>query len=408
MNNISDGLGNCPCSGCGGCIAVCPMSAIEYKLNNNGFLEATVNNALCINCTKCKNVCIRFQNKKCLGINLKKGDLYAARSRHKLTIKTCTSGGIAYEIARYGFDNGYKVIGVIYNYDKNAAETIVAKNKEDISRFKGSKYLQSITIPCYKNVIEQAKKDGREKYIIFGTPCQIAGIKMAFKENRLKNELITIDLFCHGVPSYLVWNKYLQWLQYKHKIENITEINFRSKVIGWHDFTMSIKDGDKCYSRSSEYDLFYKVFFDNILLNSACRKCVVRKEVSMADLRLGDFWGKRYQDNQEGLSAVLVLSEEGKFLLNKLVDNSLIEIIEKISVDECTSNQSVNDYKYDDIHYKAISSLKSSTNLEYDINSYRKLLPIKYQIRINLKEMTAYLPDYFRAVLRRWYRKRFK
>lgn len=405
MNNISDGRGNSPCTGCGACVAICPTSAIKCELNDDGFLESTVNNTLCINCEKCKKVCLKYLNKESIGVCLQQGVLYAAKSRSEKVVKSCTSGGIAYEIAKYGMSNGYKVIGVIYNYDTNSAETIVAKTEEDIQKFKGSKYLQSITTACYKDLINQAKIQEHEKFIIFGTPCQILGIKKLFAECGLVNKLITIDLFCHGVPSYLVWDKYLKWLKDKHHIEHFERINFRSKIIGWHDFTMKINSRDLKYSRSSEYDLFYKAFFDNILLNSACRKCLVRKEKSMADLRLGDFWGKRYQDNQEGISAVLVLSTEGELLLKELLDNNKIEIIEKTSVDECLSHQSMQDYKYDAVHDKAIAHLKDSHNLQWNIRKYRKELPIRYRIKVGLKEITAFIPDSWRAKLRRWYRK---
>lgn len=404
-NNISDGLGISPCTGCGACVVICPVSAIEYRLNENGFLEATVDNRLCINCKKCKKVCLKYLDKESIGKSIQHGLLFAARSTNKIAIKSCTSGGIAYEIAKYGFRNNYRVIGVVYNYEKNIAETIIAETSEDIEKFKGSKYLQSNTILCYENLVKRARMQEDEKYIMFGTPCQIVGINKVFEENNLKNEIITVDLFCHGVPSYNVWNKYLHWLKENHNIENITSINFRSKAIGWHDFTMEIQSKELNYSHSSEYDLFYKAFFDNVLLNSACRKCIARKEMSMADLRLGDYWGKRYQDNQEGISAVLVLSEEGELLLSKLVECSSIEIIEKTCVEECTSNQSVYDYEYDEVHYKAISELKNSNSLQHTIHRYRKSLPIKYQIKVSLKEMTAYLPDSFRAKLRRWYRK---
>jgi hypothetical protein len=128
--------------------------------------------------------------------------------------------------------------------------------------------------------------------------------------------------------------------------------------------------------------------------------------MSMADIRLGDFWGKRYQDNEEGVSALLVMSELGELLLKNIVDNRQLKIQEQIPVDECLLNQSVHDYNYDNIHFKSIAKLRNSSSLRYDIFSYRRSLPIRYQIKVRLKEITAYIPNSIRAKLRRWYRKR--
>lgn len=406
MNNISDGLGHSPCTGCGACVTICPVSAIDYELNENGFFEATANDNLCINCEKCKKVCLKYLVKDDIGNKIQDGELFAARSTDINIVKSCTSGGIAYEIAKFGFKYDYIVVGVVYNYKNNIAETIIANSFEDIEKFKGSKYIQSNTIPCFKEIIKLAKKQKEAKFIIFGTPCQITGIRKVFEINNLNNQVILIDLFCHGVPSYNLWNKYLHWLKVRHKIDKITRINFRSKSIGWHDFTMEIQSEDSIYSHSSEYDMFYKAFFDNILLNTACRKCVVRKEVSSADIRLGDFWGKTYQYDQDGISAVLIMSEQGKSLLKRLVNEKLVKVIKQHPVEECISNQSIHDYMFDEVHYKGLSLLRSSKNIKYIITNYRKCLPIKYRIRVYLKEMTAYLPDSVRSKLRLWYRNR--
>ena len=55
--------------------------------------------------------------------------------------------------------------------------------------------------------------DGR--YVLFcGTPCQVAGLRSFLKKDY--ENLLTLDLACHGVPS----NKIFQ--EYKKKLENST------------------------------------------------------------------------------------------------------------------------------------------------------------------------------------------
>ena len=50
-----------------------------------------------------------------------------------------------------------------------------------------------------------------------------------------------LDFFCHGVPSMLIWDKYVKWAE--AKVGKLTYISWRNKFIGWKDpLTMSTDD----------------------------------------------------------------------------------------------------------------------------------------------------------------------
>lgn len=393
------------CTGCGACTTVCPTKAISYQINDNGFYTSLVNENKCIKCGKCKKVCIKFLKPEQIGKSLNHGILYSAQTLDRNTLKTCTSGGVAYELAKYGIKNDYIVTGVVYDYELNIAKTVIVEENE-LEQTKGSKYIQALTGDCFNQIIEMAKSDPDSKFMIFGTPCQILGIENSFIVNNLKNKLITIDLFCHGVPSYLVWQGYLKWLNEKNNIDKFNSIVFRSKINGWHDFTMHIDARNVKYEKSSEYDLFYRIFFDNILLNLACSDCIVRKERSVADIRLGDLWGKKYQDNRDGVSAVLCLSSTGEDIIKKLKTEGYLRIIEKENIAECLNNQSTHNYDIKNIHNEAIQTLRNGLSLKKVIKKYRKNFSFRRKIKINMKEVTAYFPSIIRKKLRNWYRKR--
>ncbi|MEG0155142.1 MAG: Coenzyme F420 hydrogenase/dehydrogenase, beta subunit C-terminal domain [Lachnospiraceae bacterium] len=392
-----------PCSGCGACATICPTESISYQINEDGFYTPLVNSDKCTNCGLCKKVCYKFLKVEESGKLLKNGKLYSAQTNNDDTLKTCTSGGIAYELAKYGLENHYIISGVIYDYELNIAKTIIVDNTT-LEQTKGSKYIQAITGDCFKKIIEIAKDNKASKFMIFATPCQILGIKKSFSENKLNNELITIDLFCHGIPSYLVWNNYLDWLKKRHGINNLNNIVFRSKVNGWHDFTMKVTSVDKIYEKSSEYDLFYKAFFDNVLLNPSCNSCVVRKERSCADIRLGDLWGKKYQDNKDGVSAVLSLSDIGESIIKKLEEQGVIKIFDEENIIDCINNQSTRDYN--NINFSAINDLKHGSDIKKVMTKYRRKFPLKRKIKLKMKEITAYFPKKIRKKLRNWYRKK--
>lgn len=398
MNNIENIQDKC--KGCGACEIICPTNAIVLEINSDGYYSAKVNGNKCINCGKCLSVCIKKEKLYDEAKNLKLGKLLAAQSNNESTLKSCTSGGIAHEIAKKKLLEGYIIAGTVYDYEQNIAKVAIIENEKDLNKLKGSKYIQSLTNPGLNELIEKARKGN--KIVYFGTPCQIAGAYKVLQIMNLLEEVIFIDLFCHGVPSYLVWEQYLRVLKNDKKIDHFSKINFRSKFQGWHDFTMEIHGEEKEYYKSSESDLFYKIFFDNILLNPSCFHCQLRKQESFADIRLGDFWGKDYQDNDKGVSAVLILTERGKKLIDQLSDD-IIKIIRKHNVDDCLKYQSIHDYSMVSNNY--IEMLKKDTDLTSIRKIYKKDFSFSRRIKLQLKESTAILPSNMRKKIRNVYRK---
>ena len=51
MNNIGD-KSERYCTGCGACVCICPVGAISYKINENGFYQAFVDSNKCVKCGK--------------------------------------------------------------------------------------------------------------------------------------------------------------------------------------------------------------------------------------------------------------------------------------------------------------------------------------------------------------------
>lgn len=390
-----------PCSGCGACATICPKCAITIKLDKEGLYTATVDESVCVSCGICKKVCMRSEIHD--GIPLRSGTVVAAQSSDASTVKKCTSGGIAFEMSKFAFDNDIGVVGVIYNYTTNRAESRVAKTKEDIERFRGSKYLQSYTVDAFEEMIEDMKKNSDRKYLAFGTPCQIYGLANVLEKLNMRDRAVLIDLFCHGVPSYLVWDKYLESLKDKINTKELTEVVFRDKSIGWHNFVIKLKSKNNTYKESSEGDLFYHAFFDNVLFSKSCFDCSVRKNVSKADIRLGDYWGKKYQDKEDGISAILLCTDRGKDFLMRI--NDKLFFYEAENADDVMKAQSIHVYNTLKYRQNAIMELAQGTSLKDTINSYRGLFPTKKRIKLLIKERTAILPNGVRATIRKIYKK---
>lgn len=382
------------CTGCGVCSINCPLDIITIELNEDGFYSPRIEEDKCIECGKCQDVCIKFKNEE---NNLNIGEFYSARSKNKEIIKNCTSGGIAYEISKFLLSKNYIVVGTKYNYEKDIAETILVDNFEDLKELRGSKYIQSYTEKALKEIKNIIKDNPKQKFLFIGTPCQIYGFEKFLLKNKLRENFILVDLFCHGVPSYLIWNNYIK--EIRAKIKNITEIKFRDKEFGWHNYLFKVK-GETEFKELSEKNTFYQYFFDNILLNKACFKCEVRKAYSSADIRLGDFWGKRYIKNREGISLVLVLTEKGKKLLKEI--NS-IEILEKVSSLEGMEKQATEDYQNEKLYDEAIKNLKLHNDINRTLEYYRKNFSYKRKLKLYLKRISIYLPENIKIILKKFF-----
>lgn len=401
MNNNNILTYNNPCSGCGACVSVCSKNAIRVALNSEGFYSAFVDETLCVDCGFCKKVCIRDQ--AITGTLIRTGVVFAAQSKDPLTIKKCTSGGISYELSKQAFSDGMGVLGVVYDYETNKAKSIIARTTDDLDKITGSKYIQSYTVDGFKALLADMKGNTERKYIAFGTPCQMYGLASILEYFGLRERAILVEMFCHGVPSYLVWDSYLDALRPIVGKGVLEKVTFRDKKTGWHNYVMTVKGVDGTYRENSEGDLFYKAYFDNVFFSKACFDCKVRCELSKADLRLGDCWGKRYQDNEEGISAILVLSERGMRFIDSLEER--INILQELNVSEVLSGQSLSSYWESALNTNAIDSLKSGNDIKSTIKTYRKEFPFKRRVKFALREATAFLPDCLRATIRKIYRK---
>lgn len=324
------------CCGCHACYNICPTGAITMQEDEKGFKYPVINKEKCINCAQCEKVCPILKNR----IDSKKDlpEAYACKNKNDEIRMKSSSGGIFTLIANAILELDGLVFGAGFDNKYNVIHSYV-DNKEDISKFRGSKYVQSSIGDTYKKVKEFLDND---RYVLFtGTPCQIEGLKSYLKKDYEK--LYTQDIICHGVPSPKIWKKYVEELNEKNN-GNLKEVNFRKKEnAGWNLFQLSMKYDNNEYIKTHKKDPYMQLFLKDIILRDSCYDCNFKKRNRLSDITLADFWGikniKPEMDDDKGTSLLIINTSKGKELINK-IENEIYK--EKVDFEEAIKyNQSM-------------------------------------------------------------------
>lgn len=301
------------CCGCEACRSVCPRQCIVMKSDDEGFLYPEVAAAECVDCGLCLTVCPMLHPDS----SRRPETVLAARNPDDAIRQTSSSGGIFTRLSEQVIDRGGVVFGARFDETWRVVHSY-ALSREELVGFRGSKYVQSQIGDSYRQA-ERFLKEGR--LVLFsGTPCQIAGLKRFLR--REYENLLTVDMICHGVPSPEVWQRYLKETAAGAPGE-ITEITFRNKQKGWHAFRLSIRAGEReLIPADAGQPIFTKLYFYELITRPSCHHCPFRDGRSGSDLTLGDFWGieridPAFDDNR-GCSAVLVYNPVWAPLLNGL------------------------------------------------------------------------------------------
>lgn len=298
------------CCGCNACTNVCPKQCIEMVEDKEGFWYPEINQNLCIDCSKCIQVCPALKENEQVENFIP--EMYAANCCNEEIRKNSSSGGIFTLLAEKILLQGGIVFGAAFADHYRTVRHIAVETVEDLEKLRGSKYLQSKIGNSYQQVRDALLE---ERSVLFsGTPCQVEGLKKYLGKEY--ERLLCIDLVCHGVPSPKVWSKYVAF-QEKCADASIQRVFFRSKINGWQNTSVLLEFSNNTrYISPLSKDLFMRSFLENIDLRPSCGQCWAKGGNRISDITLADFWGVQniipeiYDD--KGTSFILVHSEKGK------------------------------------------------------------------------------------------------
>lgn len=385
-SNVCDNKGLRSCTGCGVCASVCGKNAITIQLDDEGFYKPVVDEDKCVECNLCKKSCYKYDE------NLIQSDAhevcYAAVNKDDEQLRASSSGGISRVLMEECIYRGYKVMGCAYDTKENIAKSVVASSIDELDQFYGSKYFQSLTTEGF-DVVLTDKTD--QKYAIFGTPCQIYGFSQTSKYKRYSDRYLLVDIFCHGCPSMKLWKSYLAYTSKRTECAEYDFVVFRSKTHAWHEYCFDFITKSKQYSSKKSKDPFYDIFFGMDIMNEACYDCNSRSTMAYGDIRLGDYWGEKYDTNTQGVSAVVLKTPKGVDFFNAVKERLEIEVatLDHILIGQSygkphTYNSKRRDY--------LLQNMSDGSDLGKVYVGYISMFPLAIRIKRQIKALVKHCP----------------
>lgn len=320
------------CCGCSACFSVCPVQAIKWTKNKEGFSEPEIIEDKCIDCGLCRKVCPYEEDH--VGKDADP-EVYAAVHKDKKVLLKSSSGGAFTALS----DAVLRQRGVVYGVEFDREYGLVygrASDPKRCSRFRGSKYVQCEPGSVYRQV-EKDLKDG--KAVMFtGTPCYVSGLKNYLSARKIDTEkLFLCDNICHGAASPMVWKEYLCYIRSNVlKGKALKSISMRSKKVKWQkqqmDCWTECGDESKIINRGASWNKLYRTA---CVTRKSCFSCPFTGYERVGDITAGDYWNIENAglkiDYHLGVSLLLINTEKGKKWLSNAKEDLILEKSDKKS-----------------------------------------------------------------------------
>ena len=286
------------------CLEKCHVSAISIQ-DDLKFYNALIDTKKCVNCGLCAKVCPRKNE----SVAIQPRWWYQGWADPELR-KCASSGGVASALIRTFILQGGYVASCLFNKGEFRFE--VTNDVNTARRFAGSKYVKSNPAGIYEKV--QSLLKSNKKVLFIGLPCQVAAIKAFIKDT---NNLVTVDLICHGTPSPRLLTKCLS--EYGYTINNLSNVTFRSKN------QYKLGTNNKPVAAFHTMDNYLIAFLHSMDYTENCYSCDYATLKRVSDITLGDSWGTDLKhEEKKGVSLILCQTETGK----NLVENSELELLD--------------------------------------------------------------------------------
>ena len=287
--------------------------------DEDGFSYPVVDGGKCVECGLCEKVCV-FQN----GNTPESAKEVWAAVSGDTDVSQSASGGMFASFAQAVIADGGAVYGCAMEYENEKLwpRHICVTEQVDLIRLKGSKYVQSDMGDTYPDIRRRLEEG--QTVLFSGTPCQVAGLRGYLRRDY--DNLYTLDLICHGIPSGKLFRDYISFEE-KKRGAKITGFRFRDKSAGWKlHGAMTLENGQTVHFEPEESS-YYQMFLNSYTYRENCYHCPYASDRRPGDITIGDFWcielvhpellveNGGSLEHEKGASCLIVNNEKGRDLL---------------------------------------------------------------------------------------------
>lgn len=224
MNTVTKITDCMDCTGCAACVNVCGKSAIFMEKDAEGFIYPEIDLDKCVSCGLCVKVCPSNGR-----LETFPSKFYMGWHKDDEVLWNSSSGGAFTALCEYAFKRNGVVFGATKDSETWEVRHVMARSLEEITEMRGSKYYQSNTGMVYRQIKNLLKNN---VFVLFsGTACQVAALRSVVGE-RMTENLLTVDVLCHGCTSGKAVKCYIKDQEKKYK-RRIIDFKFRTKDIPW-------------------------------------------------------------------------------------------------------------------------------------------------------------------------------
>jgi hypothetical protein len=327
-------------------------------------------------------------------------EVYAFQHKKQIRMQSASGGAFTAIVEAWktywksqGFEESFLTIyGAAFDNDFNIVHKRAIGN--EWHEFRGSKY----GVSDIKNIASLVLEDLSlgKKVLFSGTPCQVASIKKQMEIKKFDTkDIFYLDILCHGTPEKKVWDDYKSYIE-KIYGGKLTQFCFRSKKTNFHEpvvyaeFTNGKKVQDTIELRS-----YLDLYFTYFPLRRCCYSCKFSNMQRISDITIGDFWGAEYIfkkiDTNKGISQVLINTEFGKLVWNKILEEKGYEC--------CVKNSGKEFIRY---QHNLSAPTERPDGVEqfwkyYNMNTFKNVVTkylgsgVKYRLVFKIKRAMAYL-----------------
>ncbi len=331
MKNAVDIARQRLCTGCGACAYVCPEQRVRLVDLPGEGLRPTIAPGGCEGCTACVAVCpglgiahptarqdapLINDLAQSWGPVLEVWEGHAADPELR---RNGSSGGLASALALYCLEEG-GMRGLLHVGSDDQARyrnrSVFSTTRDELLDATGSRYAPAS--PCDRlQAIEQAGGP----CVFIGKPCDVEGLRKAQALRPLLdvNVGVAIGIFCAGTPSTQGTLDLLRL----HGIDpgQVQELRYRGR--GWPgSFAVRLK-GDGAWRELATYAEAWG--FLQKYRPYRCHLCPDGTS-EFADIACGDPWYRAVEDDEPGLSLVVVRTERGRAIVRAAMASGHVDL----------------------------------------------------------------------------------